>query len=151
MNNKCKFLIKGFNKLKCTKQTKEITWSECKNCEYKDYKEITSANKCKQLLKSTTPLKAKKPIKKVSKNRVSVTKQVYEYVYTRDKGKCVICGSNELIQLHHINGRSKTKTNDVNNCVMLCSNCHHNVVHASNKYWRQKLNEFISDINKLSQ
>lgn len=124
--------IKLDHTLYCKKFNKEIKLSDCKNCKLIEY-----------AIKEQTKLKHSKPIKKVSKHRVCVTKDTYLYVYTRDKGKCVICGSNELIQLHHINGRSKTKTNDINNCVILCNNCHHNVVHANNKYWRPKLNEYI--------
>ncbi len=112
----------------CTKLKKEI--QDCKDCDLKEYKEIK-------------PIKVNKPIKKVSKRRVTVTKQVYECVYTRDEGKCVLCGLKRQLQLHHINGRSKVLTNDVNNCVILCMDCHHNVVHKNNKYWRPKLNEYI--------
>ena len=50
---------------------------------------------------------------------------------------------NRLIELHHILGRGKELTNDINNCIMLCNNCHHNIVHKNNKYWRPKLNEYI--------
>ena len=116
----------------CTKKKKEITFDDCKGCNLKEYKE-------------RKPIKVSKPIKKVSKKRVTVTKHTYEYVYTRDGGKCVLCYSNQQLQLHHINGRSKTLTNDVNNCVMLCNNCHHNVVHQNNKHWRPILNNYIAN------
>jgi len=116
--------------LYCNKLKKEITFDNCKCCDLKEYKE-------------RKPIKVSKPIKKVSNKRVTVAKQVYEYTYSRDKGKCAICGSKYLIELHHINGRGKELTNDINNCIILCNNCHHNVVHKNNKYWRPKLNEYI--------
>lgn len=111
----------------CTKLKKEI--QDCKDCDLKEYKEIK-------------PIKVNKPIKKVSKRRVTVTKQVYECVYTRDEGKCVLCGSNELIQLHHIFYRSERKDliNDPNNCVLLCLKCHQ-LVHSNKKKYQPILLE----------
>lgn len=132
MNNNCKYLKQGFNKLKCTKLKKEITWSDCKNCEYKEYKEINK-------LKATTQLKAKKPIKRVSKKRITVSKETYEIVYNESKGRCALCNNIDNLQLHHINGRGKFLTDDPCNCIMLCMDCHHNKVHKNNKHYRQIL------------
>ena len=117
--------IKMNRSLYCKKYNKEIKLSDCKNCKLIEY-----------AIKEQTKLKHSKPIKKVSKHRVCVTKDTYLYVYTRDKGKCVICGSNELIQLHHIIYRSqdKSKINDVNNCILLCLKCHELVHSNKNKY-----------------
>ena len=117
--------IKLDHTLYCKKYNKEIKLSDCKNCKLIEY-----------AIKEQTKLKHSKPIKKVSKHRVCVTKDTYLYVYTRDKGKCVICGSNELIQLHHIIYRSqdKSKINDVNNCILLCLKCHELVHSNKNKY-----------------
>ena len=88
-------------------------------------------------------IKETKPLKKVSNHREFVSKETYNSVFSRDKGKCVLCGSTVGLELHHINGRSKLKTNDINNCVMLCHNCHHNVVHKENAKYRKILNEMI--------
>lgn len=135
MNNNCINLKQGFNKLKCKRTNKEITFTDCNNCKYKEYKE-------------RKPIKTTKPIKKVSKRRVTVTKQTYESVYTRDNGRCALCHSNELIQLHHIRGRGKHLTNDINNCIMLCFDCHHNKVHKNNKYYRKILLNMVGGDNK---
>lgn len=43
-----------------------------------------------------------KPIKKVSSKRIFVTKETYEKVYNRDKGKCALCGTSLNLHLHHI-------------------------------------------------
>lgn len=51
------------------------------------------------------------------------TKETYNFVLNRDK-KCRLCGTTQTLQLHHIEGRSRLKTNDVNNCIMLCHKCH---------------------------
>lgn len=50
-------------------------------------------------------------------------------VLERDSYKCVICGSTELIQVHHIDetGRNKPKeqqNNDMENLITLCAKCH---------------------------
>lgn len=87
------------------------------------------------------------PIRRVSPHRETVSKETYDYVVARDHNKCQLCGkSGEFykLDLHHIHGRSKTKTNDVNNCIMLCHNCHINVVHKQNAKYRPILEEILS-------
>lgn len=44
--------------------------------------------------------------------------------YLRDKKRCVICSYNRIINIHHIIHRSKGGTNDVDNLITLCPNCH---------------------------
>lgn len=110
----------------CTKQRSEVPLnaSECYMCANKEYKKY-------------------KPIKKVSKKRVFVSKDTYNIVYERCKGRCAICGINQNLHLHHIDGRGKDKTDNPNNCIILCNHCHLEVVHKNNKYWRIKLKEMI--------
>ena len=100
---------------------------------------------CKSCLKRN--LVRNKPIKKVSKKRITVTEETYNIVYERDNGKCRLCG-NANIQLHHINGRGKELTNDVNNCIMLCQHCHIEVVHKNQKKYKPILLELIKGSNK---
>ena len=88
-------------------------------------------------------IKKPKPIKKVSKKREFVTERTYNYVFKRDGGKCKLCGTTKDLHLHHINGRGKDKTNNIDNCIMLCSHCHLEVAHKNNKYYRPYLNELI--------
>ena len=42
--------------------------------------------------------------------------------------KCFLCEFNEYLEIHHINGRNKVGSNELNNLVALCSN-HHRLVH----------------------
>lgn len=56
---------------------------------------------------------------------------------------CAICGTNQNLHLHHIDGRGKDKTDDPNHCIMLCSYCLLEAVHKNNKYWRKKLKELV--------
>ena len=128
--NKCLFLRyrskKGVIYQVCTKKGIEGHKNEnlCYMCELKEYKK-------------------QKPIKKVSKHKESVTERTYNHVFKRDGGKCRLCGTTKDLHLHHINGRGKDKTNNIDNCIMLCSHCHLEVVHKNNKYYRPYLNELI--------
>lgn len=125
----CKNLSKTLNgKIKCKEYNKYIdSLSECKNC----LKRILVANK---------------PIKKVSKKREFVKKEIYEEVFKRDKGRCrlrdITCQGS--LELHHIVYRSENKKliNEPSNCVMLC-NQHHRFVHSNKHYWQPILKELI--------
>ena len=99
----CKYLSKTLqNGFKCKKHKRHIIYPlECKNC-------------------SDFILVKNKGINKVGKKRIFVKSEIYEQVYERDKGKCRLCGTSLNLHLHHINGRGKGLTNDVNNCIMLC-------------------------------
>lgn len=84
----CKDLLKRTRNTKivlyCRKHKRYISLlSECKNC--LDFE-----------------IKRNKPIKKVSKNRITVKKETYQQVYERDKGICRLCGTSLNLHLHHI-------------------------------------------------
>ena len=128
-------------------------YKNCKNCLVrhrqkkivfyckKDKMHIDYKVDCKNCLKPN--LVRNKPIKKVSKKRIFVEKEIYQQVYERDKGKCRLCGDTN-IQLHHIIYRSENKNliNEPNNCIMLCVKCH-KLVHSNKHYWQEKLQETI--------
>ena len=122
----CKNMTRALNgKIKCKITKGYIDYAlSCKNCLNRN-------------------LVANKSINKVSKNRVFVKKEIYEQVYERDKGKCRLCGINKDLHLHHINGRGKDLTNNINNCIMLCRHCHLEVVHKNQKKYRPILKEMI--------
>lgn len=125
----CKNLVKKLNgKLRCKIIKQEITLDWCDKCSNKEYK-------------------TNKPIKKKSNNKEEVTKETYNIVFNRDKGKCALCGTAKNLQLHHILGRSKLLTNKIDNCIMLCENCHINVVHKNQKKYRPLLLEIIERRN----
>ena len=134
MQNKCLYLRfrKKQNKTYCycTKKRAVIESSCCSGCPDREYKKVAK-------------MTVKKRIKPVSKKRVTVSKKTYNEVYERCNGVCAICGTNQNLHLHHIDGRGKDKTDDPNNCIMLCNYCHLEVVHKSNKYWRVKLKEMV--------
>ena len=101
----------------------------------------------KAVLKSQTLLKrSDKPINKKSKNKEEVTPATYNSVLARDKGcrlKDKDC-KGKLV-LHHINGRGKGRTNNIDNCIMLCNHHHSEVVHKNNKKYRPILQEIVKN------
>lgn len=84
----CKKLLKRSRNLKTVFYCKEL----------KTY--VSISNDCNNCSKWN--LKANTPIKKVSKNKKTVSKETYQKVYERDKGICQLCGSNQNLHLHHI-------------------------------------------------
>ena len=122
----CKYLSKSLNgNLRC-KLSKTITYiDECKKC-----------------LKFEP--RVNKPIKKVSNKRITVTEETYNKVMQRDNYKCRLCGTSLNLHLHHIDGRGKDLTNNVDNCIILCENCHLNIVHKNQKKYRPILKEMIN-------
>lgn len=86
-----------------------------------------------------------KDIRKVSKKKINVKKEIYEQVIERDNYICRLCGTNQNLQLHHIHGRGKDLTNNINNCIMLCQHCHLEVVHKNQKKYRPILKEMVKN------
>lgn len=84
-----------------------------------------------------------KSINKVSKKKITVTQDTYNKVMQRDNGRCRLCGTSLNLHLHHIDGRGKDLTNDINNCIMLCRHCHLEVVHKNQKKYRPLLKKLL--------
>lgn len=80
-------------------------------------------------------------------SKYHTTHETYDTVFERDKGKCVMCKSYIALQLHHIHGRSRTKTNDPDNCVMLCYVCHMRV-HENMQKYTPYLERYIKRMNE---
>lgn len=124
---KCKNLSKSLNgNLRCKLLKQQITLLNCKNCS--------------QFIVATT-----KPIKKASKNRIYTTEETWNKVFERDEGRCALCGLGGRLQLHHIHGRGKDLTNDVDNCILLCAECHLNRVHKNQKLYRPILEQIVKE------
>ena len=125
---RCKNLSKKLNgTLQCKITKSNISYQTCnKNC-------------------SNFILVKNKGIKKVGSKRIFVSKETYQKVFERDKGKCRLCG-NTNIELHHIKYRSERKDliNEPSNCIMLCTE-HHRLVHSNKHYWQPKLIEMIGE------
>lgn len=78
--------------------------------------------------------------------KTKVSKETYEKVYNACQGMCVLCSAKQGLQLHHIDGRGKGMTDNPNNCVMLCLDCHLNKVHGNLKKYRPILKEIAREI-----
>lgn len=152
--NYCKHLKKRKNKPYCNILKKEITLSQCQQCVNKEYR-ITVKGKIvkKSTLNKKSPLMSGKMHSKTdfivqkkkihhTKKRITVSKEVYNAVIQRDNYSCRLCGSTNWLQLHHIFYRSERKDliNDIDNCIMLCENCHR-IVHSNKKKWQPILLE----------
>ena len=109
---------------------KEITFENCKNCEFREYK-----------------VKIHKPMNKINKKRKTVSQETYEEVFHRCNGRCAICGTTQNLSYHHIKYRSERPDliDDPDNGIMLCdefaNNCHKGKVHKNKKYWQPILLE----------
>ena len=117
------------------------------NLRCKLLKTITYIDKCKKCLKFEP--RVNKPIKKVSNKRITVTEETYNKVMQRDNYKCRLCGTSLNLHLHHIDGRGKDLTNNIDNCIILCENCHLNVVHKNQKKYRPILKEMIENTKEI--
>lgn len=82
------------------------------------------------------------------KKRITVSDKTYYKVFNACKGTCVLCGSKQSLELHHVLGRGKDLTDNYRFCVMLCTNCHHNVVHKNLKKYRPILLEICKRLYK---
>jgi len=65
-----------------------------------------------------------------------------QYVLCRDRFKCQHCGSKEHLEVHHIIYRSQGGTDDVNNLITLCHECHQGVHKGNVKISRSKVKSF---------
>ena len=112
----------------CKKDKRYIDyWVDCKNCSNRNLTRNTH-------------------IRKVSKNKISVKKEIYNQVYERDNGKCrlknITCEGG--LELHHIVYRSEDKKliNEPTNCIMLCTK-HHKEVHSNKHKWQPILKKML--------
>lgn len=66
-------------------------------------------------------------------------------VLQRDGGVCRRCGSNNMVELHHINYRSQGGPDANWNLIALCDPCHkgHEGVHSDKRYWQPILRAYI--------
>jgi len=65
-----------------------------------------------------------------------------QYVLYRDSFKCQHCGSKNKLEVHHIIYRSQGGTDDVNNLITLCHECHQEVHKGKIKIDRTKVKSF---------
>jgi hypothetical protein len=134
MNNKCKYLKQGFGKLKCNKLKKEITWSDCKNCEFKEYKKS-----------EYKPMKkvSKTPIKQRTSKQAKLEKDRFSIIVT-DMNRCAECQTphkrSELNYHEVFYGTGKRQLSIKYGLVIpLCTCCCHNQVECTGIHFDKEL------------
>lgn len=73
-----------------------------------------------------------------------IPKKVKEIVYTRDKGKCVVCGKAGIPNAHYIR-RSQGGLGIEQNVVTLCTTCHNDF---DNGFKREEIGTMIREYLK---
>ncbi len=109
--------------LYCNKLKKEITFDDCRGCEFKEYKQ-------RKPIKVSKPINAKKPIKQRTYKQAKLERDRFSII-TDDLKICIECGNeNSNINIHEIfYGTGKRKLSIKYGLVIpLCSdNCHDQV------------------------
>ena len=71
----------------------------------------------------------------------SIPESVKRKVYTRDRGKCVVCGAPGIPNAHYIR-RSQGGLGIEENIVTLCPKCHHDF---DNGFRREEIGAWLSE------
>lgn len=145
MNKHCdNFMIrrkKGQIYYYCKLKRAIIERNECFSCNCKELKKVA---------KNSLKTQNRKPIKKVSKKRITVSKETYNIVFDEctdifNIPHCKLCSKNNTLVLHHILYRSQRKDliDEPSNCIMLCNDCHL-LVHSNKKKYQPILIEIMN-------
>lgn len=132
----CKNLkIKLNHKLECKLTKKIITWEQCKNCKLREYN-----------LNNISIKKNDKHVHK--KTKECIKKEIRDLIHNRDNHICQMCHEYGN-HLHHIIARQERPdlTNDPNNIITLCFDCHINKVTNHEKDFEKLLQEKIKKMN----
>jgi len=81
--------------------------------------------------------------KKRKKKKEKFSKELYLEVIERDKC-CIMCGSYNWLQVHHVKYRSQGGKHELDNLVLLCKE-HHDLVHSNKRKFVPILEEYIKN------
>ena len=156
--NYCIHLKKRKNKPYCNLLNKEITFSLCRECDNKEYKNYIDRKKSgfwsknpvksgqinknaqsltKKPIKNTKMHNKSKKLTKLERNRASV--------FTNDLERCYLCGKKKN-DLHEIfGGRNRLNSIKYNLVLPLCRECHTQNQNnpAFNDYWHKQGQEYF--------
>ena len=150
MNNKCIYLKQKLNhKLVCKRTNKEISLSQCRECDNKEYKKCTIKpnslckndkksikmhnQSAKGTKKNTKMHSQSAKLKKLERNRFSL--------FTNDHDHCMICHSTYQLTWHEIfGGRNRTNSMRYGLCLKICLKCHETLQNDANfnEIWHKK-------------
>jgi len=83
----------------------------------------------------------KQRVHQIYKDYVKTYQHIKAKVKDRDSYQCVICGSTENLEVHHINGIKKD--NHLENLVTLCRKCHHKIEKLEKRVKKMKPIKFF--------
>ncbi len=135
MNNKCIYLKQKLNhKLVCKRTGREISFSQCRECDNKEYKKCTKIkNNCaKGTIKNTQMHNQSAKLRKLEKNRFSLFS---------NNDCCMICGSTYQLTWHEIfGGRNRPNSMRYGLCLRICIKCHKTLQNDTNfnEIWHKK-------------
>jgi len=124
MNNYCKHLKKRKNKPYCNIMKKEITVSQCRECDNKEYKKCTtfSQNSANTRNKKNNCTKTAKM--KNKSNKLAKLERDRFSVFT-DDDKCFVCDSTYLLTWNEIyRGKNRQNSMEDGFCLRMCLDCH---------------------------
>ena len=136
MSNKCIYLKQKLNhKLVCKITNKEISLSQCRECDNKEYKKCTINRKnCAKGTKKNTKMHSHcAKLKKLERNRFSL--------FTKDYDHCMICRSTYQLTWHEIfGGRNRPNSMRYGLCLRICLKCHERLQNDANfnEIWHKK-------------
>jgi len=118
----------------------------CKGC--KQYVERDSALRiglssyCDRDCLYSTQTKKPKQSKKVSTvNREPLSEELRNYVLTKDRNRCRLCGKTNSLAVHHViyrsDKRNKRWQDQASNLITLCIECHIPIIHNNKKRWQK--------------
>lgn len=83
-----------------------------------------------EIIKNKKPVKLKHKLRTENSRCIRKNRKYYEFmrriVLDRDKHKCRQCGSDDMLEVHHIVERCNGGTDDISNLITLCAVCHAN-------------------------
>lgn len=135
--------------LYCTELKKEITFDDCRGCEYKEYKSNSSQMKkctknngnCAFQEKKTPKLSKKVQIKKKS-SKLAKLERERQSLFTDDLEHCIICGKSP-VNKHEIfyGSGNRQKSMKYGLVIPLCTCEHHNQVECKGIHFDTQLQD----------
>ena len=156
--NYCINLKKRKGKPFCKLINEEISFSRCRECVNKEYKNktlqkpaVVSKSNNHQIRKSPL-LKKKSPQKsgkmKNKSNKLAKLEQNRFSVFTDNKDECMVCKTIYQLTWHEIfAGRNRRNSMEDGFCLRLCLNCHEVKQEDTdfNKFWHRKAQQYYED------
>lgn len=94
----------------CTTFKKKITFNDCKNCKYKEYKKVK-------------PLVAKTPLKQRSSKQNKLERNRYS-IFTNNFERCIECGGKATDKHEIYRGKNRRTSIKWGLVIPLCRTCH---------------------------